>query len=294
MLKKEYDLKLELVQEKLRLEQEKTKLQLEELTINQELEKMEAKQEVEVKNPLTKEQAFERILTLEKEINEVRPYDPTIIHYFEGVGYDYTLNGGLKLVRTLPKFPLLPKVQMTKEVIKKRKFFARYSWTMGAVATGTLISLFGMSALYFIPVALGSFSSIFDTTRLYRGEKDNKLRSLLSSIFLGKKSKKIISNYVDNLKELESSKESFGLLMELVRKEIEADKLLEIVNESPDEKGNYIAMLDDGRFVRIPKEKYQKMFKTPQKVISKDEKREMLNGLLQKKLEEFTTRELAS
>lgn len=183
---------------------------------------------------------------------------------------------------------------MTKFEMAKRNFISRYFWVLGAVTTGTVISLFGMSPLFFAPLAVGVLASGFSTTRFYKGDKSNKLRWLLSSIFLGKKSRKIIEEYREDLEKYNSLKGSFGLLNELVRHEVETDNLLEIVNKKPDENGRYIILLDDGIFVKITKEKYQKMFNISQNEIDVEEKSKIIEGLLKKKIEAFHARELTS
>lgn len=261
-----------------------------------ELEKLESKQEIEVKKPLTRKQALKRIYKLDEEMTKTRTYNPDILNWHDRNGDDEerSLKGSWTLDASLPHFPLLPMMRMTKSNLATRKKVSRYSWLIGTAMTGTAISLFGMSALYFIPFAIGAFVSGFSTTRFYKGTKDNKLRWLLSSIFLGKKSRKAILGYREELEKFNSLREPFELLVELVRKEIEADNLLEIVNKKPDKNGYYIIMLDNGLLTKVTKEKYQKMFNISQKEIDVKEKREILNGLLEKKIEEFKTREITS
>lgn len=256
------------------------------------LENLKTKQELEIKNPLTREQALERIYQLEKEILKVKPVDPDFAYWFNGTGDDYSLKGDHVFDAFLPKFPLIPDVEMTNSALVARKSSARYSWIAGVISTGALLSLFGISAYCFIPVLVGAFVSGFQTTRFYDGSKNNKIRWILSSIFLGKKSRRSISSYMHKAEEFESLKESFELLSELVRQEIEMDNLLEIVNKEPDKNGNYITYLPTGKFVKINKEQYQKNLKHSEKELNAKEKKIMIERLLKEKLEFLTTRQL--
>lgn len=260
-----------------------------------ELEKVKTKQELEIKKPLTRGQALNRIYQLEKDISKVKPENPNFVYWYNKAGEgdnDFSLKGNQLFDIFLPRFPLMPSVKITNSTLVARKSLARYSWVVGVISTGVSLSLFGISAYCFIPFLLGAFVSGFYTTRFYDGSKNNKLRWILSSIFLGKKSRRSISSYMHKAEEFESLKESFELLSDLVRKEIEMDNLLEIVNEESDKDGNYITYLPTGKFVKINREKYQTISKSSEKSLTTEEKKMMMDHLLKEKLEELIARQL--
>lgn len=263
-----------------------------------ELEKVTTSKDVESKKPLTQEQAVQRLLTLESELRKVQYSNPNIMYWWYG-GLDVakTLQSGAIYDSSAVVFPLMPApkvgiVEDYNKCVKLVKRNSRYAFpvSLGAVTISTVtVALTPLSLWFSIPTLVwlisGAIVGISSSLKLYDGSKKNKIRHFLASIFLTKKSKKIIEEHKEKVEKFEFLQPSYKDLVNLVRLEMERDNLLEIANESPDENGNYIIFLERGMLVKVKKEKYLEIKNANKPILTKEETLELTQKMIEQKYE---------
>lgn len=176
--------------------------------------------------------------------------------------------------------------------IESQKFLSRYAFGTGLLLAGGFTVFFGFSPVIFLPLAIGAFVSGFSSTRLYYGTKKNKLRWIISSFFLGKKSRKTIKGHQEKMERFDFLKESYEMLVNLTLQEVESDNLLNIANTEPDAKGNYIAFLEHGEFARVDETRYRELRIKSIKLKPKEEVLQITHQMIENKFKSLKFREL--
>lgn len=268
-----------------------------------ELEKVAPKQEVEIKEPLTREQAIARLVELDSALRQVYCLDPNTTHWGWNVpnnvvhGQAFSLQNGAvsdTRIKNLPvcydrKFSSQNRMRL---YIQTQKLLSRYALGGGVLVAGGFMALFGFSPTVLIPLAVGAVFSGFASTRFYDGTRKNKIRWILSSIFLGKKSRKVVAEYREKLERFNFLKDSYNTLVSLTLKEVESDNLLNIANSEPDDNGNYIAFLEHGEFARVEKVRYLELMKKPSIVKTKEEVLQLTHRMIEDKFNSLNLKEL--
>lgn len=266
------------------------------------LKNVAPKQEVEIKEPLTREQAVARLVELDSALRKVYCRNPNFTHW----GWKlpevlpeqvFSLQGGAvsdKKTKRLPiRFDRKFHSQNSEKFYKQtHKLLSRYALAGGLLITGGLMALFGFSPAILAPLTIGAVCSGFSITRFYDGTRKNKIRWILSSIFLGKKSRKAIESYQKKLERFNFLKESYDIFAKLILQEIESDNLLGIANSEPDDGGNYIAFLEHGELVRVPKKKYEELLKESSPEKTKEEVLQLAHKMIEDKFSSLSLKEL--
>ena len=223
---------------------------------------------IKKKEPLTYEEALQKIYEANRTIQEIGIFDFSHINYWRN---EASLEMGGEFLETVKFYPLKDEkvimLERIKEWIHTTKINSYISLGMGTgvfAITGSLTHLVagvGFEYIYLtsFPLVLGGIGFSYYNGRLCDGITDNIFQRAIIKLFFGKKSKKKLENNREKFMKYKELEEPQKIFLELTRKELEKENVFNIVNENAGENGGYVVLTEGGNFYRVPREKYEEL-----------------------------------
>lgn len=226
------------------------------------------KKSVKKKDPLTYEEALQKIYEANRTIQEIGIFDFSHINYWRN---GTSLEVGGEFLEKLKVYPLkgekVNSLKNIKQWIRNTKINSYVSLGVGTgvfAITGSLIHLVagvGFEYIYLtsFPLVLGGMVFSYYNGRLCDGITDNIFQRAIIKLFFSKKSKKKLENNREKFIKYKELEEPQKIFVELTRKELEKENVFNIINETAEENGGYVVLTEDGHFHRVSREKYEEL-----------------------------------